>query len=454
MHIKSKHLALTILSMTFSSSVFALSLTDLIGESRKEFQSPLGSRELCVVPKKMAGGRYDNSDLKAEIELCNYDFYLNVGYCPKLASTNPSVLLIEPNTQFDKKAIDSSNCDIKSMGLDTAAKFKQSITCSYTPSILSYYQISRLFGNIGRVPPSVIRTMDIRSHAKITKKALDLLTDPRNPTRISWTQFAKLHQDPRFFPDIVDRSYSQIYGALSDNVKNEEQYVDVSGVGPYETRYERFLQQKPFQKVSSPQGVIQIVGSSQFTNLVQTVVQMKDVSDMVLLDTLLNQQDRIGNIHYKFYWYSINPQSNKLERTKSKAKWINGVIKVPDEESRYMSGRQAALIKEMILRDNDCGIIKTNMMRKVGALEKVRHLSYNTYRRLLFFAQALSDPTMKTYFKEEMLFSGPDYATLIANTQKAKQVLTQKCQSGELLFDIDIENYIPGSTPPTISCTL
>lgn len=449
---KSNCLALTLVLFLFSSSGFALNLSDLKGDTKKYYQSPQGIRELCVVPRKLAGGLYSDSDLKKESELCDYDFYLNVGICPKLNSTNPGVLLIEPNTLYNKRAIDSSNCNVKSMRLDVAAKFKQSMTCSYTPSFLAYYQISRLLGNIGRVPPSVIRTMDIRSHAKITKKANYLLKDTRDPIKISWSQFTKLHTNPRSFPNIVDRSGTQIFGALSDNIRNEEQYIDVSGLGPYETRYERFLLRKPFQNLASSQSVDQIVGSSQFTNLAQTVVQMKDVSDMVLLDTLLNQQDRIGNIHYKFYWYSINPQSNKVERNKSKAKWVNGVIKVPDEESRAMNGRQAVLLKEMILRDNDCGIIKTNMMRKVGALEKVHHFSYNTYRRFLTFAQSLSDPATKTYFKEEMLFAGSDYATLIANTQKAKQILVQKCQAGELLFDIDIENYAPDASAPKISC--
>lgn len=451
---KNKALTFMLFPLMFSSTAFALDLPDLRGDSRKEHQSTRGTQELCIVPKKLIGGRYDAEDLKKETELCSYNFYLNVGVCPKLASTNPATLLIKPNTQYSKEAIDASACDLKAMGLNTDAKFKQSITCSYTPSILSYYQVSRLLGNIGKVPPAVLRTMDIRTHAMITKKALDLLTDPTSPTKVSWLRFAKLHQDPRFFPDVVDRSLTQIFGALSDNVKNEEQYIEVSGVGPYETRYERFLKQKPFQKVSSRQSVTQIVGSTQFANIAQTVVQMKDVSDLVLLDTLLSQQDRIGNIHYKFYWYSINPQSNKMERTKSKARWINGVIKVPDEESRAMDGRQAALLKEMVLKDNDCGVIKTNMMKKVNALESVRHFSYNTYRRFLYFAQSLIDPAMKTYFKEEMLFSGPDYATLIANAQSAKQILVQKCQSGELLFDLDIENYTPGAIPPTTSCTL
>ncbi|MGZ3770746.1 MAG: hypothetical protein ACXVCR_14685, partial [Bdellovibrio sp.] len=411
------------------SSAFALNLADLRGDSRTNYQSPTGTQEFCVIPKKISGGQYDPDDLKKETTLCGYDFYTNIGVCPKLLSTNPATLLIAPTAQYGKEAIDSSNCDLKQMNLSTAAKFKQSVSCSYTPAILSYYQLSRLLGNIGRVPPAVVRTMDIKTHSRLTDKAISLLPNPEHPTRISWNTFSRVHQTPQLYPSVVDQSLTQIYGALADNIKKEEQYFEVSGVGPYENRYERFLKQKPFHMVSNWQSVRQLIGSSQFTNVAQTVVQMKDVSDMILLDTLLNQQDRIGNIHYKFYWYSINPQTNTVERTKSDAKWVNGIIKVPDEETRAMNGKQAVLLKEMVLKDNDCGVIKSNMMRKFNVLEKVRHMSYNTYRRFLTFAQALREPSMQNYFKEEMLFTNEDLAGLMDNTMKAKQILLQKCQS-------------------------
>lgn len=453
-YVRNKILVLAMLPIATCSSALALNLSELKGESRKLFQSPRGTQELCVIPKKLPGGAYTDNDISKEVKLCGYDFYTNVGICPKLRSTNPATLLIEPTAKYSKAAIDSSNCDLKKMDLHTEAKFKQSVSCSYTPAILSYYQLSRFLGNIGRVPPTVLRTMDISIHSKITQKALSLIPDPNHSTRVSWSRFSRIHAEPRFSPNVVDQSLTQIFGALSDNIRKEEQYVEVSGVGPYETRYERFIKQRPFQAVSSSQSVRQIVGSSQFTNVAQTVVQMKDVSDLVLLDTLLNQQDRIGNIHYKFYWYLINPQTGKVERNKSDAKWDNGIIKVPEEESRSMSGKQAVLLKEMVLKDNDCGVIKSNMMKKVNALEKIRHMSYNTYRRFLAFAQNLNDAGMKSYFKEEMLFTAADLASLMDNTQKAKQILMQKCQSGDLQFDVDLENYAPGAVAPSISCTL
>ncbi|WP_413612622.1 hypothetical protein [Bdellovibrio sp. HCB-110] len=448
-----KTILLSLLLLTSSQAV-ALNLGNLQGESRREYKSPRGLSELCVIQKKWPGAVYSNSDVSKENTLCNYDFYLNVGLCPKYTSTNPAILLLEPNAQYSKEAIDASDCQIKSMKLETEAKFKQSVTCSYTPAILAYYHVSRALGNVGRVPTTVLRTMDIVTHAKLTQKANNYLSNINDPIRLSWEQVALAHKNPRMHPRLFESSLNQIYGALSDNIKKEEQYTDVSGHGDYDSRYQRFLRQKPFLRVASSQSVSQQVGTTEFTQVAQVVLQMKDVADMVLIDTLLNQQDRIGNIHYKFFWYYIDPQTNKLVRRKSDAKVKKDSVQIPEEESREMSGLQAALLKEMVLKDNDCGVTKTNMMKKIGALDKVRHFSYATYRGLLYFEQALNTPAAKDYFMTELLFAASEYKSLLKNTQEAKRILMAKCQSGDLHFDVDLETYIPGTPPPTISCAL
>lgn len=437
----------------FSSASSALNLSHLQGDSRREYRSPQGLAELCVVPKKWPGANYKSSDSEKERKLCEYDFYTNVGVCPKYNSTNPGVLLITVTAERSKTAIDSSNCDVKQLGLKTEAKYKQSISCSHTPSILGYYQLSRILAG-GNVPVSVIRTMDIRSHLKLTLKANDFLRGSPDEIRLSWAKFKEYHNSPRLYPAVFDGTQSQVYGALSDNIKNEERYTEISGRGSYDGRYQRFLRQKPFLSVASAQTIRQMLGTTNFTTVAQTVVQMKDVSDMILMDVLLNQQDRIGNIHYKFTWYFLNPQSGKLEKTKSDAKTADGKIQIPPEESRNMAGKQAVLIKDMLLKDNDCGVSKSNMMRLVGALEKVRHMSYQTYRRFLSFEQSLATAGAKDYFMTELLFSPTDYNGLIKNATWAKQILVKKCQTGEMNFDVDIETYAPGATQPTISCLL
>lgn len=440
-------------SLCLSDQARALHLDDLRGGSRMEIRSSSGLAELCVVPKRWPGAAYSTSDVEKERELCSYNFYTNVGLCPKLTSTNPAIMILKPNSKHSKQAIDASNCDLKKMDVKTEAKFKQSISCSYTPSILGYYVMSRILGNVGRVPVTVLRTMDRRIHEALTKKAVTRLAGTGYEIERTWNVFAKVHLSPQNFPNVVDTSLSQIYGGLSDNIKNEEYYSEVNGKGPYETRYERFTQQPPFLRVANPLPLSQTLPTREFTQVAQTILQMKDVADLVLLDTLMNQQDRIGNIHYKVYWYYLNPAiPTKLDRLKSDAKWVNGAWSIPPAEAKAMEGRQAVLVKEMLLKDNDCGIIKSNMMRKVNALEQVSHFSKLTYRRFMDFAGRIHDPTAKAFFMQELLFTESDYAVLIANSLKAKEILQTKCRTGQLHFDVDVEEYTPVGRPLPISC--
>lgn len=437
-------------ALVLGSPSFALNLGQLQGEIRKDYRSPQSVNEVCVVAKKWEWGSYKKGDLEDEEALCNYDFYSNIGICPKYNSTNPAILMLAPNARYSKSAIDASNCDVDAMGVKTEAKFKQSLSCSYTPSILAYYQISRLLGNVGRVPVAVIRSMDIRTHRELTRKALRHLGNSRSEIAKTWAQFGKVHSSPRDYPAVIDATQSQVFGALVDNVKNEEYYSDVSGTGSYESRYQRFLRQKAFVKASSSQSIPQMVGASDFARVAQDVTLVKDTTDMVLIDTLLNQQDRIGNVHYKFFWYYVN--AGKIERQKSEAKWVKEKLIIPPEEKSQMQGRTSALVKEMVLKDNDCGVSKDNMMRKISALEKVRHFSYQTYRRFMAFEKTLDRSSTRDYFQNEMLFSSANFASLRDNAKKAREILYSRCRSGALRFDVDLENYVPGGQPLRPSC--
>ncbi len=443
---------LLLIASLLSSHAFAIDLNRLQGDARKEYLSPQSKHEICVIPKKWQWGSYKNGDLEKENTLCGYDFYVNMGICPKYNSTNPAILLLEPSAKYDKRAIDASSCDVDAMGVKNEAKFKQSISCSYTPSILAYYHVSRLLGGAGRVPVAVIRSMDRDIHLQLTRKANKRLAGSKSEIAKTWAQYAKAHESPRDYPQLFDQTQEQVYGALVDNIKKEEYYSDVNGRGSYSSRYQRFLKQKAFLKVSSSKSAREIAGSREFSKISQDVTQMKDVGDMVLMDTLLNQQDRIGNVHYKFYWYVAN--GNKIDRIKSDAKIVGGKPSIPKSELEQMRGKNAAHIKEMILKDNDCGVSKENMMRKISALEKVRHFSFQTYRRFMAFERLLSAPESQSYFMNELLFSNENYRSLTQNAAKAREVLLSRCRAGSLKFDVDLENYLPGAPQPSTSCEI
>lgn len=442
-----------------TSSAWALDVRDLKGEKSTSYFSSRGVEEKCVVPQKWPGGYYSDKDKKQEGKLCEQDFYTNVATCPKYNSTNPGILIIEPTDKYSREAINASSCDTDELGLKTESKFKQSLSCSYTPSIISYYHFSRLLGGAGRVPVSVLRTMDIATHRQLSNKAnAAALSGVIDQT---WKSFQSVHANPGRFPKVVDETRSQIYGALVANVKGETIYSEVNGFGDYDSRYPRFMKQRPFLNVASSQSLTQIAGSSSFEKVAPLAVQMKDVSDMVLLDTLLNQQDRIGNIHFKFVWYTLDaskPGTWTTEKSDAKVV-INKKTRaretvVPPEEQAAMKAKNAVLVKEMYLKDNDCGVAKTNMMRQHSVLENVRHMSYKTYSHFMGLAKAIPLNVTRDYLYREFLFDEEDYEKIYANAKRAKEILYGNCKSGKLKFDIDLEDYAAGITPAAKSCEI
>ena len=441
-----------------TSTALAVDTRDFTGEKIVNHNSPRGVIESCVVPNKILAG-YSAKDSKDEAELCAPNFYADVGICPKYNSTNPGLIFWYPNEKVTKATIDASACDddkLKDMGLERASKYKQSTSCSYTPSILAYYHVSRALGNAVQVPVAVLRSMDALEHKKQVQKANAALSGSTQLIKQTWGQLLKVHGSPQQYPEVFDSSLQQIYGALVANVKGENNYTEVSGVGTYDTRYERFIQQRPFLNVASNKSVVELAGGNSFEKVAATVVQMKDVSDMVIMDTLLSQQDRIGNIHYKFVWYFQDPTSPKGYTTKKSKAELDRKrqIVIPEQEKTEMAVKNAVLVKEMILKDNDCGVAKSNMMKKVDALSQISHVSYETYQKFGQLRKMLNSEEGKKHLLQGMLFTAKDYNNTVGLANQIAASLKAKCDAGKLKFDLDLKEYLPGAQVPNKSCEI
>lgn len=446
--------------MTFSGAAFGFDVSQIPGEITYS-NSPAGKQEMCVRANKILPSAYKDKDLKQEQELCNYDFYKNVALCPKLNSTNPGVLITE--IIEGKTRTETMNMCSSKQSISVEAKFKNSITCSYTPSILAYYHFSR-FLKAGNVPVAVLRTMDRTEHWNVAQRALKAVAN--NPSSViykTWSQFANAHNNLNNM-DVFDNSKQFVYGALSDNPKKEFKYTEISGVGDYETRYERFLKQRPYLNVANPQNALDIAGSNDYKKSLQTILQMKDVSDMILLDTLFSQDDRIGNIHYKLAWYIPEQDEKtgelKFEVKNSKAQLSNDSKSwvIPQEEKNY-SQIGGVLVREILMKDNDCGVnvaVRSNMMRKISAIEGVRHMSARTYRRFIDLYKVAKTTEFTNWMKAELQFKYADIKDprkgFLANLDRAYSVLNTNCKNGSLKLDLNIDELIPGSTKQKVSC--
>ena len=461
---QSRAMAFAAIQMLSSLSFAALDISQITGQ-KTIYNSTFGKQEVCVIANKLKPNDYKDKDAKDEQQLCGYDFYTNVGLCSKLNSTNPGTLVVE---LLSGKSRQETMRMCSSDDIKVEAKFKNSISCSYAPSILAYYHFSRML-KAGNVPVAVLRTMDKEEHLKVTKEALRILSSkPNDVIYKTWSSFLSEHQAGTN-QNIFDTTGKFVYGALSDNPKGEYRYTEVSGVGSYDTRYERFLQQPPYKKVSSSARVSELAGSDQYKKIAPVVVQMKDVSDMILLDTLFSQDDRIGNIHYKLSWMiektdaatgkkSFDFEKSKASLASDKKTWI-----IPENEKAIQSSG-AVLVKEMLLKDNDCGVNidkRSNMMRKISALEGVRHMSGRTYKRFIEMYKMAQTPEFKNWMRNTLLFREADLGSnpatrsgksFYGNLEKARSILVANCKSGALKLDLNVDDYIPGNAPQNYSC--
>jgi hypothetical protein len=154
---------------------------------------------------------------------------------------------------------------------------------------------------------------------------------------------------------------------------------------------------------------------------------------------LLNQQDRFGNIHRDVrYYYQVTV--GELSNVKSESDIEN----VPPE---YRD--KVLTINEMILKDNDCGVSKSNNAMKARLLEGVRHINPETYRRFMKFAEDIKTPEFEDLFRRGLLFKADDYASVRHNAHEMAELLLRKCEKGDLKLDLDQDLYFSSQELPT-----
>ena len=188
------------------------------GEKVVDLSVPGRNAEVCVIPKHFVGGEYSDEDIEVETKLCNIDENKNAAVCPKLNSTNPGLDFYSLPQGDTPDKVEGARCETASA--KKIAKYKLSTSCSYTPSILGYYHVSRMLGAIGDVPPTVLRTFDLNNHIALGHKALD---QTKSGTLIHQTWVGLMAQltagakgNRRDF--LLTDDFAQSYGALSEKI--------------------------------------------------------------------------------------------------------------------------------------------------------------------------------------------------------------------------------------------
>jgi hypothetical protein len=82
---------------------------------------------------------------------------------------------------------------------------------------------------------------------------------------------------------------------------------------------------------------------------------------------------------------------------------------------------------------------------KQGYLDKVNHMHPKTYVQLMQFANKWeNDPSVKTFFQNEALFSSAQISSFEKVLLKTRDVLRAKCKLSDHFLDLDVNDYFNG----------
>lgn len=415
-----------------------------------------GYNNICIIPKKFNNAEFSEKDLNKENELCEITLSgEKYGVCPKIHSTNPALEFHDLTTlenPLTKDQFEKQNCSLvgvqKKREAKKIAKFKSSTSCSYTPSILAYYQLSRYFGNILNVPQAVIYTIPVSEHLKQIEQAQKNITDKKSVISLTWLALKK-----RLKPETADEKTKYLitadtqssFGALVNNPQGEEYFSELAAHadGDQIKRAQVFKENTFFKLVQDRESIQNILSRfEKIKDKVQNFYLLKDISDMIILDTLLKQEDRYNNIAYELDYY------------KNSSEQITKIKKDEFKNSLQSSPLSVFSIKRVVLKDNDCGVAsdsslsRTNINEKMGFADTLAHMSPTTYKKLIALAL---DKNLENYFKTELLFTSKDFAEFQRVLIKTAKTMYTQCKNGSLKLDLD-ENILFGKSTQTQSC--
>jgi len=398
------------------------------GQETINHTAPNGTVELAI--RSAAFPRhpeiYSQKDIEKEKELAAIDFYngktkdgLDVVLIPKTYSTSPGINIhaVKLPAGTSHLGYAESHTGKSHSGDDKIiAKYKQTIPTHFTycPSILGYYHLSRFF-DTEHVEPAIVRTMDVAAHKPLADLGKAKAIGSNN--RQQWTEVRAL-DDSHSNSTLYTKDGKQLYGALQANPTGEQSYPHLSDLQGASA----FAASAEFSKVTSPNPLkLECIDASGKLNqsAVQQIVQIKDLSDMILMDFIMSQADRFsGNIHSEKVYVWIENGVLKHEAKKSDpAKAAEQLKEIPPE---------AVLINRMIMKDNDAGLVSENSAKSYHLLDKNSHIDPKTYNRLLDLQSKLQKPEVAQWYQTELLFTPADFNTVKNNVDQAVGILSSR----------------------------
>lgn len=420
-----------------------LDLSTSRGQETVSHTAPNSTAEVAIRPAGFPGHPeiYSKKDIEKEKELAGIDFYngktqegLDIVPIPKTYSTSPginihAVKLPDGTSRLGYAAAHAKKA--QPSGDKVIAKYKQSIPThfTYSPSILGYYHLSR-FLDTGHVEPAIVRTMDVSAHKPLAD--IGKANSSGSNNRRQWTELRAL-DEVHSNPILYTKDGKQLFGTLQANPGGEESYPHLSQLAGASA----FAASSEFGNVTAPNS-LRLSYKDAAGNLnqaaVQKITQVKDLSDMVLMDFIMSQADRFsGNMHSRKIYTWIENGVLKEQAKKSDP------VKAAEQAKGIPHG--AILINRMIMKDNDAGLISGNLAKSNHLLEKVSHMDPKTYNRLLGLQAELQKPEVAQWYQSELLFTAADFKTMKGNVDQAVGILSARKDKG-LFLDASLSQAI------------
>lgn len=348
---------------------------------------------------------------------------------------------------------------------------------TYSPSSLLYYHLSRFFDTTVDVPVAVYRTMDRQAHFdRVTRKAHEDRLGKGEMIRKGWEWLYRAEKNPDVYEpetDLFTEDMAQIFGVLV-HAGGERYGAEVNGLRT--SNQNKQFQETPayyalrenadlasaiqagIEKAKRNSEMKKALGSE--LSSFQVAVWMKELSEIVVLDYIFSQQDRVGNIDYKWYLYWVDGKGKAQSK-----KWD------PESEStdisrenmanlgypQQMDGFPTQFVQRTRITDNDAGgrYSYSNRAKSNAMLMDFYHFSPEVYEKLkLLDSDLKAQGEVYKYIASEFNLSAKDVSKIVQNTAEALDILKSQCKTGKLRFDLYgpkkiLENK---NAPVTVSC--
>ncbi len=443
--------------------------------SLTSYDSPNGITEICGGIQHIPGGAYDDEDSDKESKFCSLNFYAsNSALCPKYWSTSAGIIAHQLKDEISVTDFENKMCSLKGPKADIYSKnhlkFKSTMnqdgtSATFSPSSLLYYHFSRYLNTRLEVPVSVYRTIDPATFRDRVAVRGQNFTPKQSAMNVhAWKIIIAAANNPSSYKPTQElfmkdpQDHLQIFGILiGGGGLLYDAEMNGGGSSDYPT-YRDFTQTPAYTALRSEAPLNEAIETglkSSFENVkisqafdgkapskAQMVSWMQELTELVTLDYIFAQQDRLGNIEYKWEWL-YKDSDGKIQHVKEKSRLPLSrakAIKAPSEIASY----HPVLIQHTQLSDNDAGGKNyANFTKKYKVVETIRHFSATTYTKLQALAKNMrNNGQLFEYLRDSFGISKDQTASIAKRVVEVADILKKACSNKSLRFDLDVDTYL------------